>query len=343
MANTGYPYKPKKTYFKQIIMIKQLLLQPRSVVLSFLSFFAVLAVTPACASDNISAGADTATPETLIAYEGYTGKYEGFTLKLDERFDRFDDSYWARGDGAVGKESICRFQPQGVQVRDGKLVLTIRKESIASGWSEDHQKKKRAYKFSCGEMRTLPSRRIKYGRIETRMKAPDRKQASGYISSLFTYVNEGSPLEWEEIDVELEGGRPDKFQANLIYGNGAWDWMSTRKWGAWEHKIETGPVDAWRVFAFEWTPDAIRWFVDGDLVKTLSQDDIDCDPRCVPPQVHPTPIPDNLTQVMMNFWIPNDQIQNVFGGNKRDNVYPMTTEYDWIRIYELDSHPLEEW
>ena len=45
------------------------------------------------------------------------------------------------------------------------------------------------------------------------MKAPARETASGYISSLFTYINEpdaNGEREWEEIDVELQGRRPDE-------------------------------------------------------------------------------------------------------------------------------------
>lgn len=289
---------------------------------------------------STSSGGGSGLP---TAYPGYTGQYAGYTLKLDERFDSFNANIWAKGDGAVGGESMCRFQPQGVQVVNGKLELVIRNEYVPGSWSNDHQAMKGNYNYSCGELRTVPSKRIKYGRIETRMKAPDRNVASGYISSLFTYRHEGDPREWEEIDVELEGGRPDKFQANLIYGVNAADWSQTRNWGAWEHKIDIAPADQYRVYAIEWTPSAIKWYVDGVLMKTLDQDWIDCNPSCVSPQIYYTPIPDDLTELMMNFWIPNDGIQDAFGGNKYRNVYPMKTEYDWVRIYQLDSHPLTNW
>lgn len=284
--------------------------------------------------------------DTLIAYPGYSGDYPGFTLVLDERFDYFDDKVWKKGDGAVGAESWCRFQNQGVQISDGILELIIREENIAAGWSEDHQQQKGDYPYSCGEVRTQKDKRIRYGRIETRMKAPNRETASGYISSMFTYVkslDENQQKEWEEIDVELEGGRPDKFQANLIYGIDTWEWWRTRAYGAWEDKIVVGPVDDWRVFAIEWLPDRISWYVDGKHVKTLKQTDIDCKPECVAPQKHPTPIPDNYADLMMNFWIPVDAIQNDFGGNKERNTYPMKTEYDWIRYYQYDQMPPKTW
>ncbi|MEM8937401.1 MAG: family 16 glycosylhydrolase [Pseudomonadota bacterium] len=308
---------------------------------------AVMAATlAACAPKN---AADDQLENSIEAYPGYTGAYDGFSLVIDERFDDFDDTLWAKGDGAVGGESICRFHDEGIQVYDGVLDLVIREQYVEPGWSVDHEQEKGEYDYICGELRTRADRQFRYGRIETRMKAPNRETASGYISSLFTYTNttdrespDTSDSEWEEIDVELEGGRPDKFQANLIYGLNTWEWWRTRAYGAWEDKIEVGPVDEWRVFAIEWVPDAIRWYVDGELVKTLAVSDLDCDPACVPPQENPTPIPDNPTTLIMNFWIPNDIIQDEFGGNKERNVYPMTTRYDWFRYYQLDSHPVAE-
>ncbi|ASJ96698.1 glycoside hydrolase family 16 protein [Shewanella marisflavi] len=283
------------------------------------------------------------TDELPVAYNGYTGQYKGYSLVLDERFDKFNSEIWSKGDGAVGSESVCRFQPQGVDVSNGQLNLIIEKEYVASSWSEDHQMMKPAYDYSCGELRTRSNKQIKYGRFETRMKAPNRALASGYISSFFTYTHEGEPKEWEEIDVELEGGRPDKFQANLIYGLDAANWLETRQWGAWEDKINIAPADEWRVYAIEWTPSAIKWFVDGKIYKTLSLKDLACKPVCQNEQKFPTPIPDNLTQLMMNFWIPNDDIQAVFGGNKKRNIYPMRASYDWVRIYQLDEYPLAHW
>jgi beta-glucanase (GH16 family) len=169
-------------------------------------------------------------------------------LRLDERFDRFNQDIWKKGDGAVGSEAMCRFTANGVQVVDGMLELVIRKEQVGASWSDDHQIRKDDYEYSCGELRSRIEKRIRYGRLEARIKAPPRQEASGYIASLFTYRAEG-----------------------------------------------------------------------------------------------PTPIPDDPTDIMMNFWIPNDRVQDQFGGNKRSNAYPMKTQYDWLRYYELDSHSAENW
>ena len=83
-------------------------------------------------------------------------------------------------------------------------------------------------------MKKATMRSSSHAVFTTTCRTPARASASGYISSLFTYTNTGTPREWEEIDIELEGGRPDKFQANLIYGLDAASWTQTRDWGAWE-------------------------------------------------------------------------------------------------------------
>ncbi|MBD1388072.1 family 16 glycosylhydrolase [Neiella sp. HB171785] len=283
-----------------------------------------VATLTACSSDP-------ATPQ-VEAYAGYTGQYDHFTLVLDERFDSFDAKVWERGDGAVGHEADCRFQPQGVEIRDGVMALTVRKESVAAGFSEDHQLQKRAYEFSCGEMRTVE--KFKYGRIEARFKTPTTA-TSGFISSLFTYDRDDGM--WREIDIELEGGRPGSMQSNLIFADGASDpdfaWIDTRAWGAWEklHPM-TKATSEWTVYAIEWTPDYIAWFMDGVEVRRLTNADLDNQPYQAP-QVNKTWVPETDTKIMMNFWIPTRQVGVHFGGDPIDNAYPMTAEYDWFRYY----------
>lgn len=258
----------------------------------------------------------------LEAYPGYTGEYPNFTLEIDDRFDGFDAQTWSKGDGTFG-ESDCRFQPQGVVFKDGAMVLTIDKEHIPAGWSNDHEELKEAREYTCGELRT--NKHYLYGRIETRLRNPPSHKASGYISSLFTYRNyKWENFHWREIDVETEGGRPTKFQSNLIWGEGTKHWSETRQWGAWEEKHEIGDTSEWRVYAIEWTPDEIRWFVDGQLQRVLKAQDV----------ASKAGIPELEQQFMMNFWIPVDEVQDSFGGNKWANQYPMKAEYDWFRYYK---------
>lgn len=266
------------------------------------------------------------------AYTGYTGVYDDFSLLIDERFTAFNSTWWEKGDGAVGTEGDCRFQDQGVDIHDGVLALTIRKETVPASYSYDHSAEKKAYDFSCGELRT--ANKYRYGRIEARFRTPSTP-STGFISSLFTYDVEN--YEWRELDIELEGGRPNTMQSNYIFGNNAdtwnYEWQATRTWGAWE-RLHNSPhsTQDWIVYAIEWTPDYVAWFMDGVEYRRLSNQDLDGNPL-VPPQIASAWLPENHTKIMMNFWIPTRSVGVNFGGDPIGNQYPMHAEYDWFRYY----------
>jgi len=271
--------------------------------------------------------------DDIESYPGYTGQYQNFTLSVDERFDTFDTQLWSTGDGAVGKEGDCRFQIQGVQMRNGVMELTVNEEHIPSGYSNDHQAQKRAYEYSCGELRTNDE--YLYGRLEARFRTPSTP-STGFISSLFTYDTDNDT--WRELDVELEGGRPGSMQSNYIFGNDAstWnhEWQATRTWGAWEALHPTPKATSeWTVHAIEWTPDYVAWFMDGQEVRRLTNSDLDGNPM-VGPQIKAAWLPENRTKIMMNFWIPTPEVGVNFGGHPGGNQYPMTAHYDWFRYYE---------
>jgi beta-glucanase (GH16 family) len=270
----------------------------------------------------------------VTAYEGYTGEYAGLTLLIDDRFDEFNSVQWIKSSHTFNVQG-CYLEQQGVQFSEGIMSLVVDASDNAKG-------------YYCGEIRSVD--RYGYGRIEARIKSPKTEVASGYISSLFTYVfrpdgihndDTSAPIRWRELDIEMEGSRPEKFQANYIYGDGEWEWWKTRSWGAYEDKINIGPISDWKVYALEWTPEYIKWFVDGQLMKTLLPEDliagthhgIDSIPHTIDAQ-----IPEYAMGLYMNFWIPNDDVQDGFGGNKVDNIYPMHTEYDWFRYYSLDGY-----
>lgn len=279
----------------------------------------------ASVDDKIEAEAQS----DLIAYPGYTGKYPGFTLEIDDNFDDYDTEVWTKAHNHTFTEPQCIFEERGVQYNEGIMALTIDRADNEKG-------------FYCGELRTKET--YPYGRIEARIKTPPTEVASGFISSLFTYVIRPQEADsdepyWREIDVEMEGNanpndpkRDKKFQANVIFGDGVWQWYETRQWGAYEDKIVVGPTEEWKVYAIAWTPDYIRWLVDGELVKELVPEDFKAG-ATGKDHIYDANIPEYEMRLLMNFWIPNDLIENYFGGNKYRNQYPMKAEYDWFRYY----------
>ncbi|GAB4378606.1 MAG: hypothetical protein Kow0042_27200 [Calditrichia bacterium] len=145
-----------------------------------------------------------------------------------------------------------------------------------------------------------------YGRFEVRMKSA---QMSGMLSSFFTYHDTPNiPAEWNEIDIETLGRYDNQTQFNVISPNQV------------QHPkirfLEFNPHASFHVFAFEWTPDYIAWFVDGLEVH-----------RQTGPHIQEMNHPQ---KIMMNIWPP---AYPGWVGNFNPADLPAYAYYDWVRYY----------
>jgi beta-glucanase (GH16 family) len=213
----------------------------------------------------------------------------GWRLVFADDFDGLDTTKWTVSthtfDGNAG-----RFTPADVSVQDGMLTLTVRKQRTGD----------RAY--AAGEIATRTA--FLYGRFEVRMRAA---RGRGLISSFFTY----RPSPWDEIDLEFLGRNTKAVQANLYVS-------------PTEAPIEVPPFptlhalafDAsadFHIYAFEWDPTEIRWYVDGVLIDRSST---------------PGAIPTLPLRVALNVWpSTNAKWAGHLGGRTA------SATYDWVRVY----------
>lgn len=102
-----------------------------------------------------------------------------------------------------------------------------------------------------------------YGRIEMSIKAAS---GSGQISSFFLYRNgsEQSSVLWQEIDIEIFGKDTNSFQSNVIVEAVEGKQQTTEQ----IHLTPRSLSANYHVYAIEWTPDSIRWFIDDSLIRT---------------------------------------------------------------------------
>ncbi len=103
---------------------------------------------------------------------------------------------------------------------------------------------------------------VKYGRIEMRMRAA---KGSGTLSTFFTYKDgsEKPEVTWEEIDIEIFGKHDARtWQSNVLTG-------LPRTGDEAEHAPGGSFADGFHVFALEWTPDSVAWFLDGKEVRRI--------------------------------------------------------------------------
>lgn len=107
-------------------------------------------------------------------------------------------------------------------------------------------------KFTSGEIQSKDS--FTYGYFEARMRVP---RGEGLITGLFTWVGPDGPSRHQELDIEILGRATRRLYASYHYGGGSVERIVELPFDA---------ADGFHTYAIEWTPQAIRWYVDNRLV-----------------------------------------------------------------------------
>jgi len=148
------------------------------------------------------------------------------------------------------------FSPENVVQKDGKLNLLMKMEEPS-----EELKEKGFHTFSTAAVRSKNT--VKYGYFEVKARAMKSKGSSG-----FWFFNDLPDL-WTEIDVfEICGvGEREKQYNMAIHGFRT----PLRKEHFTRHGEWYAPyifADDFHIFGLEWTAYIIRWYVDGEPVKT---------------------------------------------------------------------------
>lgn len=161
-----------------------------------------------------------------------------------------------------------------------------------------------AKEYWSGEVRTRES--FLYGKIEIRMRSAD---ASGVTSTLFTYNVKSST--YNEIDIEIMGRYNNEVSFNTF--------TPDKTGNPFSAVVNYNPHRWFHVYAIEWTPDYVAWFVDGFEIYRQNDTRI----RTL-----------NLPQaIMMNFWPPSSV---EWAGVLDPSKLPLYAYYDWIKYYRYD-------
>ncbi|MEM7005762.1 MAG: family 16 glycosylhydrolase, partial [Pseudomonadota bacterium] len=116
-----------------------------------------------------------------------------------------------------------------------------------------------------------------FGRFEVIMKAAE---GSGLVSSFFTHTGSYFGDPHDEIDFEFLGKDTTKVWLNW-FRDGV---PGESKW----HQLDFDATDDFHLYAFEWTPETIRWYVDGELVYERPEDSL--------------PVPITPGRIIVNLW-----------------------------------------
>jgi len=152
-----------------------------------------------------------------------------------------------------GNNELEYYRAQNVAVTGGNLVLTARNEYYGGRW------------FTSGKVHSRNKQTFLYGRIEMRAKIPT---GGGMWPAFWMMPQDDAYGGWAasgELDI-MESVNSTTSITGVIHFGGTWP-NNTSSGGSYS----PGGInfaDDFHVYAVEWEPDQIRWYVDGVLFST---------------------------------------------------------------------------
>merc|ERR1719188_1196504 len=123
-----------------------------------------------------------------------------------------------------------------------------------------------------GELRTKHNM-FRYGRYEVRMKVPlvqpgDSTIDGNYVATLFAY-RDGKFRHWREIDIEVLGDL--SLFTNVLWAENTTIYRGEIARGDTQPGNQTFRTE-FHDYAFEWLPDRITWYLDGEEFRRFEGD-----------------------------------------------------------------------
>jgi len=279
------------------------------IALYALVFLAI--VVPACGGSG-----DGTTPPPVNPPPP-TGQW---TLVWSDEFDASNgsapsSSNWVLETGGEGwgnnELETYTNRTDNASIQDGNLVITAKKEPFTGTDGI-------AREYTSARMKTQGKVSWKYGKMEARIKIP---YGQGIWPAFWMLGDDITSVGWPgsgEIDIMENIGKEPSTVHGTIHGPGYSGGNAIGK----AYSLSSGTfADDYHVYAIEWEPNVIRWYVDGTLYSTLT----------------PTNLPSGSRWVYdHNFFI----ILNLaVGGNWPGNpdgttVFPQQMLVDYVRVYQ---------
>lgn len=189
-----------------------------------------------------------------------------YSLVWSDEFDgtelNTDDWNYDLGDGCPdlcgwGNNELEYYRSENVTVADGCLTLTARQEFFGG----------RA--FTSGKIHTRDKRHFLYGRMEISAQIPS---GQGMWPAFWMLPNDDVYGSWAasgEIDIMESVNEADAIHGTLHFGD---QWPNNANTGGENHPGDINFGDGFHVYAVEWEPTVIRWYVDDVLYSIKTND-----------------------------------------------------------------------
>ncbi len=220
-------------------------------------------------------------------------RLKGWYLIWHDEFngDKLDESKWVVEDAALVKnKELQYYSPDEVYLHEGLLTLRSRKRQMGGR------------QYTSGLIETKGKFAQKYGRFEVRAKLPATR---GMWPAHWLLPIDGS---WPpEIDImEMLGHKP-----RTVFGSVHWGTFPANRYYCQAYKGPDFSKD-FHVFAVEWTPESIKWFVDGNKFSEVKKH-----------------VPDTPFYIILN-----TAVGGMWPGNPDETtIFPQFHDIDYVRVY----------
>ena len=256
-----------------------------------------------------------------LAQSSSSAAPEGWTLSWSDEFNApngstVDLSKWVpeTGGNGWGNQELEYYtaRPQNAFLQDGNLVIKVLAEKYtgADGVARD---------YTSARLKTLGKFSQKYGRFEARIKIP---RGQGIWPAFWMLGSDIEKRGWPkcgEIDIMENIGKEPALVHGTIHGPG---YNGANGLGAPYSLADNQPfADDYHVYAVEWEPKAIRFYVDDHLYETRTPADLPAGTKWV--YGHPF------------FLLLNVAVGGGWPGNPdATTVFPQSMLVDYVRVYK---------
>jgi beta-glucanase (GH16 family) len=254
----------------------------------------------------------TTAPAVIDPVSSPTPDWElpGWTLVWQDEFDgqALDPENWKIEIGGSGwgnnEWQFYTDRPENLRLENGMLVIEAREEEFVTR------------NYTSGRLKTEGLRAFTYGRFEARMKLP---YGQGIWPAFWMLGNDIATVGWPrsgEIDIMEHIGREPTRVYGTVHGPG---YSGSGGIGHYKTFPEGSLSDEFHVFAIEWEPEIIRWYVDGQQFFQIT-------PKTVPGDW----VFDHPFFLLINLAV---------GGNwpgypDETTVFPQFLTVDYVRVYQ---------
>lgn len=247
-------------------------------------------------------------------------KTKQWTLTWSDEFNspQLDMTKWVYdiGGGKWGNEELEYYTSQNVSIQDGKLVISARQEKHIDA-------AKKVWDYTSGRIKTLGKFTQTYGRFEARIKIPFGQGIWPAFWMLGKNIDKAGWPNSGEIDIMENIGKEPTIVHGTIHGPG---YSGAGGIG----DLYTQPqgqrfADDFHVYAVEWEPQAICFYVDDNLYATRTPKDLPVGKKWVY---------DHPFFLLLNLAVGGDWP----GNPDTSTVFPQTMLVDYVRVYSAKKH-----